>query len=130
MTHRESQSDSPPDTAVFISFEAGSRRYIDFLTSLGADVDSLHPRQPTSLATLQTTNRRNEKGKRRIQDHPGWSAYLSQCRILEPAIVAKAWVEHEEWSRQDVLVWRTRRRDGSPGATRHRLLKAVKVKGT
>ena len=56
-------------------------------------------------------------------------AYLSSRRILEPAIAAGAWVEHEDWTSQDVLVWRARRRDGSQGATRRRLLKQVSVKG-
>ena len=53
---------------------------------------------------------------------------VSQRRILEAAIVAEAWLEHEESSRQEVLVWRARRRDGSPGATRRRQLKPVNVK--
>ena len=38
-------------------------------------------------------------------------------------------MEHEEWSGQAVLVWRTRRRNGRPGVTRRRLLKKIKVKG-
>ena len=64
-----------------------------------------------------------------IEDHPAWSAYLASRHILEPAIAAEAWVEREERTGQDVLVWRARRRDGSLGATRRRLLKKLKVKG-
>ena len=50
--------------------------------------------------------------------------------ILEAqAIDAGAWVEREEWTGQDVLVWREKRRDGSPGATRRRLLTPVRANG-
>ena len=65
----------------------------------------------------------------RIRDHPLWSAYLDDRRILEVATAAAAWVEREDWTRQDVLVWREKRRDGGPGATRRRLLKQVSVNG-
>ena len=62
------------------------------------------------------------------RNHPEWSAYLADRHILEAAIAADAWVEREEWAGQDVLVWREKRRDGSPGATRRRLLKPVSIK--
>ena len=71
----------------------------------------------------------NGQVKHRLADHPEWSANLADRHILEAAIAADAWVEREEWTGQDVLVWRVKRRDGSPGATRRRLLKKFKVKG-
>ena len=71
----------------------------------------------------------NGQVKHRLADHPQWSANLADRHILESAITADAWVEREEWTGQDVLVWRVKRRDGSPGATRRRLLKKFKVKG-
>ena len=58
----------------------------------------------------------------RLADHPQCREYLHSRHILEPAIAAGAWVEHEPWTGQDVLVWREKRRDGSAGATRRRLL--------
>ena len=128
MTRPESQSGSPPDTAAFISYRAGSPQHADFLASFGLEANSLDPSHTTAPTALTTNRQHNGKAKRRIQDHPQWSAYLSQRRILAPAMAADAWVEHEDWSGQTVLVWRTRRRDGSPGATRRRLLKPVKVK--
>ena len=64
-----------------------------------------------------------------LRNHPEWSAYLADRHILELAIDAGAWVEREEWAGQDVLVWREKRRDGSPGATRRRLLKPVSING-
>ena len=128
MTDSRPQPDSPPDSAVYISYSAESPLDVALLVSLGLEVASVHPHQENATA-LPAPRNQNGKGKRRIQDHPQWASYLSQRRILEPAIAAEAWVEHEEWSGQDVLVWRTRRRDGSPGATRRRLLKRVKVKG-
>ena len=67
--------------------------------------------------------------KRNIQDHPQWRKYLDSRHILEPAIAAGAWVEHETYTGQDVLVWREKRRDGSPGATRRRLLPSVSSNG-
>ena len=39
------------------------------------------------------------------------------------------WVERDNQAGQTVLVWREKRRDGSPGATRHRLLEPVTTKG-
>ena len=62
------------------------------------------------------------------RNHPEWSAYLANRHILEAAIAVDAWVEHEESTGQDVLVWREKRLDGSPGATRRRLLKPVTAK--
>ena len=78
---------------------------------------------------MPTNGQNNGTIKRRIQDHPLWSAYLASRHILEAAIAADAWVEREERTGQNVLVWREKRRDGSPGATRRRLLKKFKVKG-
>ena len=56
-------------------------------------------------------------------------ADLEDRHILEAVIAAGVWVERDDQTRQDVLVWREKRRDGSPGATRRRLLKKFKVKG-
>ena len=78
---------------------------------------------------MPTNGQNNGTIKRRIQDHPEWSANLADRHILEPAIAAGAWVEREEWAGQNVLVWREKRRDGSPGATRRRLLKPVSING-
>ena len=65
----------------------------------------------------------------RLEDHPQWRDYLHSRHILEPAIAAGAWVEREAYTGQDVLVWREKRRDGSPGATRRRLLPSVSNNG-
>ena len=67
--------------------------------------------------------------KRNIQDHPRWRNYLASRHILESVITAGAWVEYEEYTGQDVLVWREKRRDGSPGATRRRLLETASQNG-
>ena len=80
---------------------------------------------PTSVLESALNSRTLE---RRIQDHPKWSAFLAKRHILEPAIAA-AWVERDEYARQDVLVWREKRRDGSPAATRRRLHKPVSNNG-
>ena len=71
----------------------------------------------------------NGQVKHRLADHPQWRAYLADRHILEPAIAAGAWVEREESTGQDVLVWCEKRRDGSPGATRRRLLTPVRANG-
>ena len=67
----------------------------------------------------------NGRGKTPVADHPQWRDYLGKRHILEPVIAAGAWVEREAYTGQDVLVWREKRRDGSPGATRRRLLAHV-----
>ena len=71
----------------------------------------------------------NGQVKHRLADHPQWRAYLEDRHILESAITAGDWVERDDQTRLYVLVWREKRRDGSPGATRRRLLKKFKVKG-
>ena len=81
---------------------------------------------PTSVLESALNSRTLE---RRIQDYPKWSAFLAKRHILEPAIAAAAWVERDEYARQDVLVWREKRRDGSPGALRRRLLEPVSNNG-
>lgn len=63
--------------------------------------------------------------KRTIQDHPHWRQYLDSRHVLESAIAAGAWVEYEQSTEQEVLVWREKRRAGDPGATRRRLLPAT-----
>ena len=83
------------------------------------------PSEPQSQSNHQ---RRNGRFRIPVADHPQWRAYLAKRRILEAVIAANAWVEREEWAGQDVLVWRTTRRDGSPGATRRRLLKKLTTK--
>ena len=67
--------------------------------------------------------------KQRVQDHPTWSAYLAQRHVLDQAIASHAWIERDKQSGQDVLVWQEKRRDGSPGASRRRLLKQVTING-
>ena len=93
------------------------------------DSDIANTHQITDPDALPTNGQNNGTTKRRIQDHPQWSARLADRHILEPVIAAEAWVEREERTGQNVLVWREKRRDGSPGATRRRLLKKFKVKG-
>ena len=72
---------------------------------------------------------KNGRFKAPLADHPQWREYLDSRHILQPAIAADAWVERDKYARQDVLVWREKRRDGSPGATRRRLLKPFSKKG-
>ena len=129
MTLQRTQPDSPPDTTVFISYMAGTREHADLLAAFGLEDSSGHPRQTTNPDTLPNPGQNNGTIKRRIQDHPEWSAYLADRHILESAIAARAWVERDDQARQDVLVWRETRRDGSPGATRRRLLKPVSING-
>ena len=93
------------------------------------DGDIANTHQITDPDALPTNGQNNGTIKRGIQDHPQWSAYLADRHILEPAITAGAWVEREDWAGQDVLVSREKRRDGSPGATRRRLLKPVSING-
>ena len=95
--------------------------------ALDSDIANTH--QITDPDSLPTNGQNNGTIKRGIQDHPQWSAYLADRHILEPAITAGAWVEREDWAGQDVLVSREKRRDGSPGATRRRLLKPVSING-
>ena len=120
MTATRSQSDSA---------QQNSPQLPQHAAPLTPGSDNGHiPQSPD--ASAQPNNRRYKgRARRRIQNHPEWSPYLAARHILEPAITAEAWVEREEWTGQDVLVWQTKRRDGSQGATRRRLLKTCKVKG-
>ena len=70
------------------------------------------------ITNQPTNDQTNGASKRRLQDHPEWSVYLRDRRILKAAIVAGGWLERDNQSGQDVLVWCEKRRDGSPGATR------------
>ena len=94
------------------------------------DSDLANTHQITDPDALTTNGQNNGTIKRRIQDHPESSAYLADRHILEPAITAGAWVEREDHG-QGRMCWygAVKRRDGSPGATRRRLLKKFKVKG-
>ena len=67
--------------------------------------------------------------KLRIQEHPEWSVNLADRCVLEPTVTADLWVERDKWAGQDVLVWREKRRDGSPGAAHRCLLKSFSRKG-
>ena len=78
------------------------------------------------ITNQPTNDQTNGASKRRLQDHPEWSVYLRDRRILKAAIVAGGWLERDNQSGQDVLVWCEKRRDGSPGATRRRVLEAGK----
>ena len=82
--------------------------------------------EPPSQTNYQSKNGRFISP---VEDHPEWSAYLADRHVLEPAIAAGAWVERDKHAGQDVLIWRENRRDGSPGATRRRLLGQVSNNG-
>ncbi|MCE2471831.1 MAG: hypothetical protein J4G18_08010 [Anaerolineae bacterium] len=125
MTLQGLQAESPSDTKVFISYKRGSREIADLLAFLGREGG--HPRKTTYPNTLPAYWWEKGTAKGSITDHLGWSAYLFSRRILGPAIAAGAWVEREQWTGQDVLIWRARRRNGRPGATRRRLLKTLKI---
>jgi len=129
MTRPRSQSDSARDKALDLAKQDTSGHDAKPSPSIVLESGNGHTSQIPDESAQPNNGRNKARPKRKIEDHPAWSAYLSQRRILEPAIVADAWIEREEWTGQDVLVWRTRRRDGSPGAARRRLLKRVKTKG-
>ena len=97
----------------------------EVLTPRGLDSGSGNTHQITNPDTLPNPGQNNGTIKRRIPDHPEWSAYLTDRHILDPAAASGAWVERDDQARQDVLVWRETRRDGNPGATRLRLLEPV-----
>ena len=79
--------------------------------------------RPAGKTAKASQRGRNKAKKRRlVADHPEWRAYLESRCILEPVIAAGTWVEWDSYARQDALVWREKRRDGGPGATRRRLL--------
>ena len=105
------------------------RQDVDLQSPRAPDSDIANTHQITDPDALPTNGQNNGTIKRRIQDHPQGSANLADRHILEPAIAAGAWVEREESTGQDVLVWREKRRDGSPGATRRRLLTPVRANG-
>ena len=71
----------------------------------------------------------NGRFKSPLADHPEWREYLAMRHIREPAIAAGAWIERDKYAQQDALVWREKRRDGSPGALRRRLLEPVSNNG-
>ena len=128
MNRPKSQTDSAPNKASNFSQQDEIRQHAEPLPprDLDSGLDNSH--QITKADTLPKNGQNNGTIQRRIQDHPLWSAYLADRHILEEATAA-AWVEREDWTRQDVLVWREKRRDGGPGATRRRLLKQVSVNG-
>ena len=129
MSVSKSQSDSARDKAPNLPKSDTSGLDAEPSPSSALESDNGHTPQIPAAGARSNNGRYKGRPKRRILDHPDWSAYLSKRRILEPAIAAGAWIEREEWTGQDVLVWRTRRRNGRPGAARRRLIKTVKVKG-
>ena len=128
MNRPKSQTDSAPNKASNFSQQDEIRQHAEPLPPRDLDSGFGYSHQITKADTLSKNGQNNGTIQRRIQDHPLWSAYLADRHILEEATAA-AWVEREDWTRQDVLVWREKRRDGGPGATRRRLLKPVSVKG-
>ena len=128
MNRPKSQTDSAPNKASNFSQQDEIRQHAEPLPPRDLDSGLDHSHQITTADTLSKNGQNNGTIQRRIQDHPQWSAYLADRHILEEATAA-AWVEREDWTRQDVLVWREKRRDGGPGATRRRLLKQVSVNG-
>ena len=129
MTAPKSQANSAPDKTPNFSQQDEIRQHAEPLPPRDLDSGLGHSHQITKADTLSKNGQNNGTIQRRIQDHPLWSAYLADRHILEEATAAGAWVEREDWTRQDVLVWREKRRDGGPGATRRRLLKQVSVNG-
>ena len=128
MTHRSAQANLSEYTPQ-PSQQDEIRQDVGLQSPRAPDSDIANTHQITDPDALPTNGQNNGTTKRRIQDHPQWSARLADRHILEPVIAAEAWVEREERTGQNVLVWREKRRDGSPGATRRRLLKKFKVKG-
>ena len=116
MTASKSQSDSARDNALNLPKPDTPGHDTEPSPSSALESGNGHAPQIPDAGARPHNRRYKGRPKRRIQDHPEWSAYLSQRHILEPAIAADARVEHEDWSGQDVLVWCTRRRDSSPGA--------------
>ncbi|MCY3781161.1 MAG: hypothetical protein OXG78_12685 [Chloroflexi bacterium] len=87
------------------------------------------PDSPAESRSQSNRQRQNGRFKTPVADHPQWRDYLAKRRILEPVIAAGGWVERESYTGQNVLVWREKRRDGSLGATRRRLLAPVSSNG-
>ena len=114
------------DQSSELSRQDKTRHRLDLSTP--HDPESL-PDNTHQITNLSQNGQNNGASKRRLQDHPEWSTYLADRHILDPAIAAGAWIERDQYARQDVLVWREKRRDGSPGATRRRLLKPVSLNG-
>ena len=132
MSTPTSQADFPPYQTPKFSQQDKFRQDVELLSVLAIPDSNLgNTHQITNSGTLgRIIGQNNGTIKRRIQDHPEWSAYLANRHILAPAIAAGAWVEREEGAGQDVLVWREKRQDGNPGATRRRLLEQVTTNGT
>ena len=130
MSTPTSQADFPPYQTPKFSQQDKFRQHDKLLSPRVPDSDPGNTHQITDPDALPHIGQNNGTIKRRIQDHPEWSAYLANRHILAPAIAAGAWVEREEGAGQDVLVWREKRQDGNPGATRRRLLEQVTTKGT
>ena len=87
------------------------------------------PNSPSESRSQSTHQRQNGRFKTAVADHPQWRENLAKRHILEAVIKAGAWVEWDQEAQQDVLVWREKRRDGSPGATRRRLLQPISDNG-
>ena len=123
------QPDFPPEKTPKFSPQDEIYQHVQPLASNGRDSVSDNTHQITNPDTRLNHRRNNGRILSRVADHPEWSAYLADRHILDPAIAAGAWVEYEQGTGQDVLVWHGKRRNGSPGATRRRLLKPVSIKG-
>ena len=128
MTASRSQSDSAPHDTANLSQPNATGHHTEPLLPDARDNGLGHTQLPADADTWPNNGRHNGTPKGSIEDHPEWSAYLASRHILEPAIAAESWVEREERTGQNVLVWRARRRDGNPGATRRRLLKKLTAK--
>ena len=123
------QPDFPPEKTPKFSPQDEIRQDVELLRSRDLDSKLGNTHQITNPDTQPHNGQNNGTIKRRIQDHPQWRAYLVDRHIFESAITAGVWVEREESTGQNVLVWREKRRDGSPGATRRRLPKQATIKG-
>ena len=127
MSPPTSQADFPPDQTPKFSQKDEIRQDVELLRSRDLDSKLGNTHQITNPDTQPHNGQNNGTIKRRIQDHPQGRAYLVDRHIFESAITAGVWVEREESTGQDVLVSREKRRDGSPGATRRRLLTPVRA---
>ena len=129
MSTPTSQADFPPDQTPKFSQQDKLLQSVELQRSRALDSKHANTHQITNPDTRPNPGQNNGQVKHQLADHPEWSAYLADRHILEPAIAAGAWVVLEDGTGQDVLVWREKRRDGSPGATRRRLLTPVRANG-
>ena len=129
MTASKSQSDSARDNALNLPKTETTGHDTEPSPSSAHVSGNGHDPQIPDTGARPHNRRYKGRPKHRIQDHPQWSAYLSQRHILEPVIVAGIWVEWDKSLRRDVLILREKRRDGSPGAARLRFLPSTSGNG-